>query len=71
MIFSMLFLIFTFKDYNLAENLTNWTDTPNIVGLCRVHGARNCRSPLTLVGTRATPNVKGSGGHDCRGKVEG
>ena len=31
----------------------------------------NCRGPLTLGGTRATPSAKGSGGQDCRGKVEG
>ena len=67
MIFSMLFLIFTFKDQNLAENLTNLTDTPKIVGLRRVHGARflQLQGPLTLGGTRATPSVKGSGGQDC------
>ena len=28
MIFSMLFLLFTFKDPNLAKNLTNLADTP-------------------------------------------
>ena len=73
MIFSMLFLIFTFKDKNLAENLTNLTDTPKIIGLCRFMGLAfcNCRGPLTLGGTRATPSVKGSGGQDCQGKVEG
>ena len=31
MIFSMLFLIFPFKDPELAENLTNLVDTPKIV----------------------------------------
>ena len=74
MVFSMLFLIFTFKDQNLAKNLTNLMDTPNIVGLCRVHGTCffcNCRGPLTLGWARATPSVKGSGGQDCWGKVEG
>ena len=67
MIFSMLFLIFTYKDQNLAENLKNFTDTPKTGGLCRAHGAPffNCRGPLTLGGTRAKPSVKGSGGQDC------
>ena len=72
-IISMLFKFFTFKDPYLAENLTNLADTPKIVGLCRVHGARffQLQGPLTLGGTRATPSVKGSGGQDCWGKVEG
>ena len=48
MIFSMLFLNFTFKDQNLAENLTNFTDTPKIVWLCRVHGARFLQLQGTL-----------------------
>ena len=46
--FSMLFLIFTLKDQNLAENLTNLTDTAKIVGLCRVHGARFLQLQGTL-----------------------
>ena len=29
------------------------------------------QGPLTLCGVRAPPSVKGSGGPDCRGKVEG
>ena len=70
MIFSMLSFIFTLKDQNLAENLTNLMDTPIIVGFMGV-AFSNYRGPLTLGGTRATPSVKGSGGHHCRGKVEG
>ena len=30
-------LIFTLKDQDLAENLTNLANTPKLVGLCRVH----------------------------------
>ena len=40
MLFSMLFLILEFKDPDLAKNLTNLVDTPQIVGLCRVHGSK-------------------------------
>ena len=55
--------IFSFRDPDLAENLTNLADTPKIVGLCSVHGACffQLQGPLTLRGTRATPSVKGSG----------
>ena len=45
----MLFLIFTFKDPNLAENLTHLANTPKIVGPHRVHGACLLHDPLHLV----------------------
>ena len=59
--------IFTFKDSKLTENLTNFADTPKIVGPRRVHGACffQLQGPLTLGGARVTPSVKGSGGQDC------
>ena len=72
-IFDRLFLIFTFKDPNLSENLINLAETLNIVGPRGVHRARffQLQGPLTLGGARAPPSVKGSGGQDCQGKVEG
>ena len=69
MIFSMLFLIFTFKDPNLVENLKNLADTPK--KLDPAGFLRLSFSNLTIGGARATPSVKGSGGRDWRGKVEG
>ena len=47
-IFSMLFLIFTFKDQNVAEYLTNLADQLKKVGPCRALGAfffQLCPSP--------------------------
>ena len=61
------FLSFTFKDPNLAENLTNLAETLKIVGPRWVHRDRffQLQGPLTLSGARAPPSVKGSGGQDC------
>ena len=73
MIFAMQFQIFTFKDPNLAEYLTNFAATLKIVGPRRFQ--RACffqfQGPLTFGGARAPPSVKGSGGQDCQGRVEG
>ena len=57
----------------MAENPTYFVDFPNKVWLCRFLGASffHSRAPLALGESRATPSVKGSGGQDCRGKVEG
>ena len=53
MIFPCFFLlqIFTFKDLNLAENLTNVADTLKKVGSRRIHGTyfSNSRDPLGIV----------------------
>ena len=48
MIFSMLFLIFTFTDPNLAKNLTKLSE---IVGPCVVYGVAfsNSKDPWSLV----------------------
>ena len=61
--FSMSFLIFTFKDKNLEENLTNLAETLKIVGPHGVH--RACF--FQLYG----PSAKSSGGQDCQGKIKG
>ena len=62
MIFSMLFLIVTFKDQNLLENRTNLMDTPKIVDLCRVHGAHF----FQLLGTPDT--WWNQGNNKCQGE---
>ena len=63
----------TFQDQEMAENLTNLADSPNIFLLYRIYGAHffNSTGPFTLGGTRATPSVKGGGGQNCRGNVKG
>ena len=64
MIFALQFQIFTFKDPNLAECLTNLAETLKIVGPCRFH--RACffqfQGPLTLGGARAP---RGPYSHKC------
>ena len=67
MIFSMLFLIFTLTDKNLAENPINLSRTQKIVRPCGVHGASffQLQEPLALGGGRASPSAKWSGGQDC------
>ena len=69
MIFSMLYLIWLIwqKIYKTLQILQKLVNSAGLMGLPFF----NCRGPLTLGGTRAKPSVKGSGGQDCRGKVEG
>ena len=73
MIFSILILSFTFKDQNLAENLTNVAETLKIFRPRGVNGPCffKLQGPLAVGGARAPPSVKWSGGQDCRGKVKG
>ena len=65
-IFSRLFQIFTFKDPNFEENLTNFEETLKIVGPRGDHGARffQLQGPLALGGARALLSAKWSGGKD-------
>ena len=67
MIFSMLFLIFTFKVPNLAGHLANLAETSKIVGPRGAHGARffQLQGPLVLGHLVTWPSAKGNGGQNC------
>ena len=67
MIFFVLFLIFTFKDKNVADNLTNLAETLKIGGPRGVHGACffQLQGPFALGCARAPPSANWIGGQDC------
>ena len=72
MILSMSIIIFTFKDQNFAENLTNLAKTLKKIEPCWVHGACffQLQGPLAIGGPR-TLSTKWSGSQDCQGKGKG
>ena len=73
MILAMVFLIYTFKYPNFAENMTNFAETPKIVGPLGTPEACFCQLQglLALDEVRALSSAKGSDGQDCRGKFKG
>ena len=53
--------------------MTHLADTPKKIGSRKVFGACffQLYGPWTLGAARATPNVKGISGRDCRGTAKG